>query len=123
MDTPFVINAATGWVTVSSELDRESVVVEHYFFGVEARDYGAPPLSATASVTITVMDVNDNRPEFLQKEYYVRLNEDAAVGTSVVIVTAVDRDVNSAVTYQITGGRTHVIALPLAQLVEQDLSP
>ncbi|XP_051950332.1 cadherin EGF LAG seven-pass G-type receptor 3 [Xyrauchen texanus] len=103
-DTPFVINAATGWVTVSSELDRESV--EHYFFGVEARDYGAPPLSATASVTITVMDVNDNRPEFLQKEYFVRLNEDASVGTSVVSVTAVDRDVNSAVTYQITGGNT-----------------
>lgn len=103
-DTPFIINAATGWVTVSSELDRESV--EHYFFGIEARDYGAPPLSATASVTITVMDVNDNRPEFLQKEYYVRLNEDAAVGTSVVSVTAVDRDVNSAVTYQITGGNT-----------------
>ncbi|XP_051964502.1 cadherin EGF LAG seven-pass G-type receptor 3-like [Xyrauchen texanus] len=103
-DTPFVINAATGWVTVSSELDRESV--EHFFFGVEARDYGAPPLSATASVTITVMDVNDNRPEFLQKEYYVRLNEDAVVGTSVISVTAVDRDVNSAVTYQITGGNT-----------------
>ncbi|TSO77714.1 Cadherin EGF LAG seven-pass G-type receptor 3 [Bagarius yarrelli] len=45
-DTPFVINAATGWVTVSSELDRE--MVEHYFFGVEARDYGIPTLSATA---------------------------------------------------------------------------
>lgn len=103
-DTPFIINSATGWVTVSSILDRESV--EHYFFGVEARDYGMPPLSATASVTITVMDVNDNRPEFLQKEYYARLNEDAAVGTSVVTVTAVDRDVNSAVTYQITGGNT-----------------
>lgn len=103
-DTPFVINSATGWVTVRSALDRESV--EHYFFGVEARDYGIPPLSATASVTITVMDVNDNRPEFLQKEYYSRLNEDASVGTSVVTVTAVDRDVNSAVTYQITGGNT-----------------
>ncbi|KAG7519448.1 cadherin EGF LAG seven-pass G-type receptor 3 isoform X2 [Solea senegalensis] len=103
-DTPFVINSATGWVTVRSILDRESV--EHYFFGVEARDYGMPPLSATASVTITVMDVNDNRPEFLQKEYYARLNEDASVGTSVVTVTAIDRDVNSAVTYQITGGNT-----------------
>ncbi|XP_065817456.1 cadherin EGF LAG seven-pass G-type receptor 3 [Labrus bergylta] len=103
-DTPFIINSATGWVTVKTILDRESV--EHYFFGVEARDYGMPPLSATASVTITVMDVNDNRPEFLQKEYYSRLNEDAAVGTSVVTVTAVDRDVNSAVTYQITGGNT-----------------
>ncbi|KAM6977742.1 cadherin EGF LAG seven-pass G-type receptor 3 [Aplochiton taeniatus] len=103
-DTPFVINSATGWVTVSSMLDREAV--EHYFFGVDAKDYGTPPLSATASITITVMDVNDNRPEFLQKEYFVRLNEDAVVGTSVVSVTAVDRDVNSAVTYQITGGNT-----------------
>ncbi|XP_077574235.1 cadherin EGF LAG seven-pass G-type receptor 3 isoform X3 [Stigmatopora nigra] len=103
-DTPFLINSATGWVTVKSILDRESV--EHYFFGVEARDYGMPPLSATASVTITVMDVNDNRPEFVQKEYYARLNEDAVVGTSVVTVNAVDRDVNSAVTYQITGGNT-----------------
>ncbi|NXK42018.1 CELR3 protein, partial [Piprites chloris] len=103
-DTPFVINSATGWITVSGPLDRESV--EHYFFGVEARDHGSPSLSASASVTITVMDVNDNRPEFTQKEYFIRLNEDAAVGTSVLSVTAIDRDVNSAITYQITGGNT-----------------
>ncbi|XP_042521894.1 cadherin EGF LAG seven-pass G-type receptor 3 isoform X3 [Dipodomys spectabilis] len=103
-DTPFVINSATGWVSVSGPLDRESV--EHYFFGVEARDHGAPPLSASASVTVTVLDVNDNRPEFTTKEHHLRLNEDAAVGTSVVSVTAVDRDANSAISYQITGGNT-----------------
>lgn len=40
------------------------------------------------------------------KEYHLRLNEDAAVGTSVVSVTAVDRDANSAISYQITGGNT-----------------
>uniref|UniRef100_A0A5F8H6N2 Cadherin EGF LAG seven-pass G-type receptor 3 n=1 Tax=Monodelphis domestica TaxID=13616 RepID=A0A5F8H6N2_MONDO len=104
LDTPFVVNSATGWITVSGPLDRESV--EHYFFGVEAVDHGSPPLSASASVTITVMDVNDNRPEFTQKEYHLRLNEDAAVGTSVLSVTAVDRDINSAISYQITGGNT-----------------
>ncbi|XP_042638822.1 cadherin EGF LAG seven-pass G-type receptor 3 [Orycteropus afer afer] len=103
-DTPFVINSATGWVSVSGPLDRESV--EHYFFGVEARDHGSPSLSASASVTVTVLDVNDNRPEFTMKEYHLRLNEDAAVGTSVVSVTAVDRDANSAISYQITGGNT-----------------
>ncbi|XP_055985703.1 cadherin EGF LAG seven-pass G-type receptor 3 isoform X1 [Sorex fumeus] len=103
-DTPFVINSATGWVSVSGPLDRESV--EHYYFGVEARDHGSPPLSASASVTVTVLDVNDNRPEFTMKEYHLRLNEDAAVGTSVVSVTAVDRDANSAISYQITGGNT-----------------
>ncbi|XP_039201512.1 cadherin EGF LAG seven-pass G-type receptor 3 isoform X1 [Crotalus tigris] len=103
-DTPFVVNSATGWITVSGPLDRETV--QHYFFGVEARDHGSPSLSASASVTITVMDVNDNRPEFTQKEYLIRLNEDAAVGTSVLSVTAIDRDVNSAISYQITGGNT-----------------
>ncbi|XP_049718775.1 cadherin EGF LAG seven-pass G-type receptor 3 isoform X1 [Elephas maximus indicus] len=103
-DTPFVINSATGWVSVSGPLDRESV--EHYFFSVEARDHGSPSLSASASVTVTVLDVNDNRPEFTMKEYHLRLNEDAAVGTSVVSVTAVDRDANSAISYQITGGNT-----------------
>ncbi|XP_075403418.1 cadherin EGF LAG seven-pass G-type receptor 3 [Tenrec ecaudatus] len=103
-DTPFVINSATGWVSVSGPLDREAV--EHYFFGVEARDHGSPPLSASASVTVTVLDVNDNRPEFTLKEYHLRLNEDATVGTSVVSVTAVDRDANSAISYQITGGNT-----------------
>ncbi|XP_053325600.1 cadherin EGF LAG seven-pass G-type receptor 3 [Spea bombifrons] len=101
-DTPFVINSATGWITVSGSLDRETV--EHYVFGVVARDHGVPSLSASASVTITVLDVNDNRPEFTQKEYFIRLNEDAPVGTSVLSITAIDKDVNSAITYQITGG-------------------
>ncbi|XP_041417672.1 cadherin EGF LAG seven-pass G-type receptor 3 isoform X1 [Xenopus laevis] len=103
-ETPFVINSATGWISVSGPLDRE--IVEQYVFGVEARDHGNPSLSASAGVTITIMDVNDNRPEFTQREYFIRLNEDAAVGTSVLSMTAIDRDVNSAITYQITGGNT-----------------
>uniref|UniRef100_A0A8C5N1A1 Cadherin EGF LAG seven-pass G-type receptor 3 n=1 Tax=Leptobrachium leishanense TaxID=445787 RepID=A0A8C5N1A1_9ANUR len=101
-DSPFVINSASGWITVSGSLDRETV--EHYVFGVEARDHGGPSLTATASVTINILDVNDNRPEFTQREYFIRLNEDAAVGTSVLSITAIDRDVNSVITYQITAG-------------------
>ncbi|KAG9483442.1 hypothetical protein GDO78_009389 [Eleutherodactylus coqui] len=103
-NTPFVINSATGWITVSGLLDRETE--ERYMFGVEAKDHGNPPLSASASVTITILDVNDNRPEFTQRDYFIRLNEDASVGTSVLSVTAIDRDVNSIISYQITGGNT-----------------
>ncbi|KAM4022955.1 cadherin EGF LAG seven-pass G-type receptor 3 isoform 2-T2 [Anomaloglossus baeobatrachus] len=103
-NTPFVVNSATGWITVSGLLDRETE--ERYTFGVEARDHGNPPLSASASVTITILDVNDNRPEFTQRDYFIRLNEDASVGTSVLSVTAIDRDVNSIISYQITGGNT-----------------
>ncbi|XP_072569096.1 cadherin EGF LAG seven-pass G-type receptor 2 [Paramormyrops kingsleyae] len=101
---PFSINNNTGWIVVAAELDRETV--DFYNFGVEACDHGSPPMTSTASVSMTILDVNDNNPEFTQKFYYMRLNEDAAVGTSVVTVSAVDRDINSVVTYQISSGNT-----------------
>eukprot|EP00066_Takifugu_rubripes_P022942 XP_011612208.1 PREDICTED: cadherin EGF LAG seven-pass G-type receptor 2 [Takifugu rubripes] len=101
---PFSINNSTGWIVVAAELDRESV--DFYNFGVEARDQGYPIMSSSASISMTVLDVNDNNPEFTQKAYYMRLNEDAAVGTSVVTVSAVDQDINSVVTYQISSGNT-----------------
>nr|XP_008109818.1 PREDICTED: cadherin EGF LAG seven-pass G-type receptor 1 [Anolis carolinensis] len=104
MSFPFQINNSTGWITVSVELDRETV--ENYHFGVEARDHGIPVMTSSASVSITVLDVNDNSPTFTEKVYQLRLNEDAVVGSSVLTLTAVDKDVNSVVTYQITSGNT-----------------
>uniref|UniRef100_A0A8D3BBJ4 Cadherin EGF LAG seven-pass G-type receptor 1 n=1 Tax=Scophthalmus maximus TaxID=52904 RepID=A0A8D3BBJ4_SCOMX len=101
---PFTINNSTGWITVSEELDRETT--DFYTFGVEARDHGVPVMSSSASVSITVLDVNDNVPTFTEKIYSLKINEDAVVGTSVLTVTAVDRDVNSVVTYQISSGNT-----------------
>ncbi|KAM4795846.1 cadherin EGF LAG seven-pass G-type receptor 2 [Rhinophrynus dorsalis] len=101
---PFVINNSTGWIVVQSELDREEV--EFYSFEVEARDRGQPSLSSSAAVSVQILDVNDNAPEFAQSEYHARLNEDAAVGTSVLTVWAVDRDAHATITYQITAGNT-----------------
>ncbi|XP_060885601.1 cadherin EGF LAG seven-pass G-type receptor 1 isoform X2 [Labrus mixtus] len=101
---PFTVNNSTGWITVSDELDRETT--EFYTFGVEARDHGVPAMSSSASVSITVLDVNDNVPTFTEKTYALKINEDAVVGSSVLAVTAVDRDVNSVVTYQISSGNT-----------------
>lgn len=101
---PFTINNSTGWITVCEELDRETT--EFYTFGVEARDNGVPSMSSSASITITVLDVNDNVPTFTEAVYSEKINEDAVVGTSVLTVTAVDRDVNSVVTYQISSGNT-----------------
>uniref|UniRef100_A0A8C5FWR0 Cadherin EGF LAG seven-pass G-type receptor 1 n=1 Tax=Gadus morhua TaxID=8049 RepID=A0A8C5FWR0_GADMO len=101
---PFAINNSTGWVTVATALDREAV--ELYTFGVEAVDGGVPALSSAASVTVTVLDVNDNTPTFPRRQYELRVSEDAAVGGSVLALSAVDRDANSVVSYQITGGNT-----------------
>ncbi|KAL4834130.1 hypothetical protein H8958_018799 [Nasalis larvatus] len=103
-DFPFQIHNSSGWITVCAELDREEV--EHYSFGVEAVDHGSPPMSSSTSVSITVLDVNDNDPVFTQPTYELRLNEDAAVGSSVLTLQARDRDANSVITYQLTGGNT-----------------
>uniref|UniRef100_A0A493SUM9 Cadherin domain-containing protein n=1 Tax=Anas platyrhynchos platyrhynchos TaxID=8840 RepID=A0A493SUM9_ANAPP len=99
---PFAINNSTGWIVVASELDREAV--DFYSFGVEAQDQGSPPMASSASVSVTILDVNDNSPEFTQREYGARLNEDAAVGTSVLTVSAVDRDVLPAASCPMQGG-------------------
>ncbi|XP_038612021.1 cadherin EGF LAG seven-pass G-type receptor 1 [Tachyglossus aculeatus] len=101
---PFQIHEDTGWITVRAELDREAQ--ELYSFGVEAVDHGAPALSASASVSVTVLDVNDNDPAFTQPVYELRLNEDAAVGSSVLTLRAQDRDAHSVLTYRLTGGNT-----------------
>ncbi|XP_039319215.2 cadherin EGF LAG seven-pass G-type receptor 1 isoform X4 [Saimiri boliviensis] len=103
-DFPFQIHNSSGWITLCAELDREEV--EHYSFGVEAVDHGSPPMSSSTSVSITVLDVNDNDPVFTQPTYELRLNEDAAVGSSVLTLQARDRDANSVITYQLTGGNT-----------------
>ncbi|XP_015253021.1 PREDICTED: cadherin EGF LAG seven-pass G-type receptor 1 isoform X2 [Cyprinodon variegatus] len=101
---PFVINNSTGWITVGEELDRETI--EFYTFGVVARDHGIPAMSSSASVSITVLDFNDNVPTFTENSYSLKVNEDAVVGSSVLMLTAVDRDKDNVVTYQISSGNT-----------------
>ncbi|NXX98090.1 CDHR2 protein, partial [Centropus bengalensis] len=65
---PFAINATTGTITVSGALDREKLPSEEVLLGVIAREknldiYGKVA-QANTTVTVTVTDVNDNKPQF-----------------------------------------------------------
>lgn len=48
--------------------------------------------SATATVTISILDVNDNAPEFDQPFYYASIDEDALFPTLVTTIRATDVD-------------------------------
>lgn len=51
-----------------------------------------PRLSSKASVTVTVTDVNDNAPLFVDEVYSASVAENAPAGTRIAAVKATDRD-------------------------------
>ena len=59
----FVVNELTGEVVLGPGgfLDRERAAI--YRLSIEARDHGVPVRSAVTTVTLNVLDVNDNRPQ------------------------------------------------------------
>ncbi|XP_051163355.1 protocadherin-like wing polarity protein stan isoform X2 [Leptopilina boulardi] len=101
---PIAVNAETGWIYTVKQLDRE--LCSKYQFSVIASDSGEPPQSASASVILTVTDVNDNDPYFDPKNYEVVVSEDVPAGTPLTSVTATDPDEDSRIHYEITVGNT-----------------
>ena len=61
-------------------------------FIIVAKDSGVPQQSSSATVSITVMDENDNVPEFVAYPTAFEVGEDASVGHVVYIMTADDND-------------------------------
>ncbi|XP_016148051.1 protocadherin-23 [Sinocyclocheilus grahami] len=84
------IDATSGLITTAAGLDHERET--ELKFLVVAIDGGSPSLSSTATVTIHVVDVNDNKPIFKQQFYNVTVKEHTAVGTCILQVTATDAD-------------------------------
>lgn len=100
-----------GEITVAQTLDRETSA--RYRFEVMATDQGTPQLTGTANVHITVTDVNDNKPRFLQSNYGKSILEDVRPGTRVLQVSAVDDDEgsNKAITYSFAKNGKFIIIL------------
>ncbi|KAL3270161.1 hypothetical protein HHI36_009218 [Cryptolaemus montrouzieri] len=101
-DLPIAIDDHTGWIYTTKELDREDK--PKFMFQVFATDQGKPPQSASASVIITVQDVNDNDPSFEPKIYEAVVAEDDPPGTPVTTVTATDADEDTRLHYELTNG-------------------
>ncbi|CAJ0602376.1 unnamed protein product [Cylicocyclus nassatus] len=105
----FSINAESGIIRTAVPLDRERT--SQYDLQVTATDQGNPPLSSSTDITIIVKDVNDNAPEFPQKEYNISLSEETARGSQIIVLKAEDKDAEQKIVYRIEHMDRDVVAL------------
>ncbi|XP_076313585.1 protocadherin-like wing polarity protein stan isoform X2 [Tachypleus tridentatus] len=106
----FRINPQTGIITTRLILDRETT--SFYSLLVQATDMGSVTerRSATATVEISLLDDNDNYPQFTERAYTVEVPEDINWLNNPVVarIRADDFDdgVNAAIRYSVIGGNT-----------------
>ena len=99
--TSFFVNSVTGEVSVRNPLDARQQ--QYYTLTVSAGNSGSDQLFSFATISIFVEDINDNSPYFESQFYTSTVNERATLLTPVVQVSCNDSDVNSDISYTVTG--------------------
>lgn len=107
-DIPFSIDAMTGEIRTTVALDYEKQ--REYRFVVTAKDGAADPRIATATVTVEVVDVDDELPIFHLTSYEAQVPENMP-DYMVTQVKADDPDTNQKITYVIKQGSTELFSI------------
>ncbi len=90
-DTKYLsIDANNGMVRANIALDYE--FKQSYEWVILAIDNGNPPLTASATLNLTLIDINDSAPEFTQPVFYFATYENQAIGTDIGSISATDPD-------------------------------
>ncbi|XP_028252777.1 cadherin EGF LAG seven-pass G-type receptor 2-like [Parambassis ranga] len=90
-----------GMLLAVGDLDRERR--DSYDLVVRASDKGTPQRQNTTTIRVSLIDVNDNRPEFSSSRYVSSiLLKDAEKGKLLLTMSATDQDIgnNSLITYR-----------------------
>ncbi|KAM6221833.1 protocadherin-23 [Rhynchocyon petersi] len=103
-DMAFSLDESSGILTTTCHVDHE--MKPYHVLILLASDDGAPARSSSQSLTITVIDVNDEVPVFMQELYKATVKENQIPGAFVTKVEAVDRDsgINSKLQFEIMPG-------------------
>uniref|UniRef100_A0A672IDN9 FAT atypical cadherin 1a n=1 Tax=Salarias fasciatus TaxID=181472 RepID=A0A672IDN9_SALFA len=101
---PFVIDYFSGVISTSEVLDYE-LMPRIYNLKVRASDWGSPfRREVEASVTITLNNLNDNKPLFENVDCEVTVPRDHGVGEQITTASAIDADELQLVRYNIKAG-------------------
>eukprot|EP00052_Salpingoeca_macrocollata_P018910 m.155884 g.155884 ORF g.155884 m.155884 type:complete len:5601 (-) comp20817_c4_seq1:60-16862(-) len=97
----FAIDNNTGLVTLAAPIDYE--MYQSFTLRIGARDLSLTCLSGFTTVFVNVVDINDNAPQFTSS-LSAAVMEDAAVGTLVTTLTALDSDsgLNGHITFSLS---------------------
>ncbi|KAL0204645.1 hypothetical protein M9458_002663, partial [Cirrhinus mrigala] len=101
---PFVIDYFSGVISSSEILDYE-LMPRIYTLKVRASDWGSPfRREVETQVTVTLNNLNDNKPLFENVDCDVTLPRDHGVGEQITTVSAIDADELQLVRYRIKAG-------------------
>ncbi|XP_051506561.1 protocadherin Fat 2-like [Myxocyprinus asiaticus] len=90
----FTIDSQTGWITTLKEADSETKQLHRFY--VVATDHGdSVKLSSSVLVEVTIMDENDNPPQFTEELYQGSILENSRPGEPIVTLTTADMDVSA----------------------------
>ncbi len=84
------INPSTGVIRAQGSFDFEKEQI--YEFPLLAKDRGVPPRTGTAVLRVSIVDMNDETPEFVQSVYNFEVEENMHISTVVGRVAATDKD-------------------------------
>ncbi len=101
---PFVIDYFSGVISSSEILDYE-LMPRIYTLKVRASDWGSPfRREVETQVTVTLNNLNDNKPLFENVDCDVSVPRDHGVGEQITTLSAIDADELQLVRYRIKAG-------------------
>ncbi|RUS85645.1 hypothetical protein EGW08_006591, partial [Elysia chlorotica] len=99
----FQLNSTTGRISTSAGLKSDNLRASFYRVCSSGRLRHGPPGCPDNGHCGHYRPEKPQRPEWLEPNYVTSISENRAVGASVLNVTAIDRDVDDFVTYEIIG--------------------
>ncbi|XP_013082936.2 protocadherin-23-like isoform X2 [Biomphalaria glabrata] len=111
----FRIDPVSGNITTWHFLDRETT--PSYNLVIVVQDQMGK--NATATVSVTVTDINDNNPIFSQNVYIFAVADNATPGTFIETLNATDKDagVNASISATLSGAHASDFSLDSSSLV------
>ncbi|KAJ8419088.1 hypothetical protein AAFF_G00005870 [Aldrovandia affinis] len=86
----FIINPISGQLSVTKPLDREQI--SNFHLRAHAVDLNGNQVENPIDIVVNVIDMNDNRPEFIHQVWNGSVPEGSKPGTFVMTVTSLDKD-------------------------------